>query len=261
MINKRYLVFCLLVIQLLTLNPISADTPLRFYYFNPDSPLNNLEQLKNDMETLLDSQGVSIRFQPFSRLTDFHRQLLADKPAFVFAPNWYLKQHAKDMQLQPMLQSIRNSTQFYKKILITGAHFSNKTGPNQHISVAMTSRGPDSSMIFDSILPNPNELVTSKFNIVEVPKDPDAIFAAALGQVDMALVSRASLEQLQAINPRLVDSLKILLESKPLQMPVLSFAEGTVNADIQKHFSEFLISSRNSAVMQKLRIDDWSQIQ
>ncbi|MEW8209282.1 MAG: hypothetical protein AB2735_02400, partial [Candidatus Thiodiazotropha taylori] len=69
---------------------VTGDDGLRFYYFNPDSPQNNLGRLKSDMESLLEGFDLAIEFQPFAHLTDFDSRVRSDRPAFVFAPHWYL---------------------------------------------------------------------------------------------------------------------------------------------------------------------------
>lgn len=243
---------------LLIAGPTCADTSLRFYYFNPDSPQNNLVRLKNDMQNLLDGLGFSVEFQPFARLTDFDRGLRKDRPSFVFVPGWYLHRYGEELKLRPMLQSVRDNRRSYRKLLIASRRFFNGARIPPRASLAMTSLGPDSADILNGILSSDEILDTGNLNIVEVPKDADAIFAVALGQVDVALVSQASLKRLRAKNPRLIDSLKVLGESEPLAMPVLVVLEGAVATDRRNQFKRFMISTQDSPVMETLRIDGWS---
>jgi hypothetical protein len=247
------------LLLLLTAGSACADASLRFYYFNPDSPQNNLGKLKSDMDSLLDGLEVRIAFQPFARLTDFHRGLRKDRPSFVFSPEWYLERYGDELRLRPLLQSIRDKRLSYRKLLISSQHYDLDEKKKARVSLAMTGLGPDSENILDKILFAVGKFDANRFSIVEVPKDADAIFAAALGQVDTALVSQASLEQLRTVNPRLIDSLKVLGESEPLAMPVLSFVDGSVSSETRERFSRFMRETLNSRLMQTLRIDGWSE--
>lgn len=235
-----------------------ADSMLRFYYFNPDSPQNNLSRLKSDMASLFKGMGVQVEFQPFARLSDFDQGVRNDHPSFVFAPEWYLHRYANELNFSPLLQSVRNAQNSYRKLLIGRRHATGKVLQFGRASLAMTNLGPDSSDIIKRIEVADSTLNIEQLSIVEVPKDADALFAAALGQVEIALVSQTNLEQFHTINPKLVDSLQVLGESEPLKMPVLGYIEGASTVDQQNKFKKFMISTRESPVMKTLQIDGWS---
>ena len=254
----RYLILALCLWLSSLPGSAHGDAALRFYYFNPDSPQHNLGRLKSDMESLLEGLGVPIEFQPFARLTDFNRGVRNDRPSFVFAPEWYLQRYAEELQFRPLLQSVRDAQNSYRKLLIARRQATKETIKSGRASLAMTSLGPGSTDILGRILLDDGDLSFDQLSIVEVPKDADAIFAAALGQVEVALVSQANLKQLQSINPRLIDSLQVLGESEPLAMPVLGYLEGAATVDQQNVFKKFMISTHDSPVMQTLRIDGWS---
>lgn len=251
----RGLCLCLLLLA----GSVCADTTLRFYYFNPDAPQHNLERLKRDMETLLDKLGLAIEFQPFARLTDFNLGVHKDRPSFVFVPDWYLHSYGKALKLKPLLQAVRDRRQNYHKLLISARHSFEDLKESDRILLAMTSLGPDSMGVLSRIFPDEEALNINKIRIVEVPKDADAIFAAALNQVDVALVSQASLLHLQTINPRLIDSLQVLGKSKPLNMPVLGCLEDSASPEQQTIFRKFMMTTGSSQVMHALRIDGWSE--
>lgn len=239
--------------------PVCADAALRFYYFNPDAPQHNLERLKNDMEMLLDRLEMEVDFQPFARLTDFDRGVRNDRPSFVFAPDWYLHSYGERLQLKPLLQAVRDQRQDYQKVLVSASYSHEDMVASERITLAMTSLGPDSTEILTTIFPDDALVDLKKVRVVEVPKDADAIFAAALSQVDVALVSQVSLQQFRAINPRLIDSLNLLGESRALDMPILGYVENSTSSEQLAMFRQFMISTGSSQVMRTLRIDGWSE--
>lgn len=244
---------------LLLAGPAYAEPALRFYYFNPDAPQHNLERLKGDMEMLLNRFGMDVDFQPFARLTDFNRNVRNDRPAFVFVPDWYLHSYGNELQLKPLLQAVRNQSQKYHKVLVSARYSKNDVIASERVSLAMTSLGPDSVEILRDILPDGTVVDPQKVRVIDVPKDVDAIFAAALTQVDMALVSQVSLQQFRTVNPRLIDSLNLLGKSRAVDMPILGYLEGSSSTEQLAMFRQFMVSTGSSQVMRALRIDQWSE--
>jgi hypothetical protein len=234
------------------------ESKLHFYYFNPDSPQHNLGQLKSEMDTLLAKLDLPLEFQPFARLTDFRQRVKTDHPSFVFAPQWYVHQYARELGFEPLLQSERNAQVNYRKLLIKRLDSTEAGETFSNTSLAMTSLGPESIAILQRIIDQSIPIKIESLNIVEVPKDADAVFAVALGQVEVALVSQASLLYLQHINPRLFQSLQVIGESKPLAMPILGYLDGASTKKQQEAFKRFMISTRGSTVMRALQIDGWS---
>ncbi|MCG8017065.1 MAG: phosphate/phosphite/phosphonate ABC transporter substrate-binding protein [Candidatus Thiodiazotropha sp. 'RUGA'] len=236
---------------------VTGDDGLRFYYFNPDSPQNNLGRLKSDMESLLEGFDLAIEFQPFAHLTDFDARVRSDRPAFVFAPHWYLKRNADEIRFNPLLQSVHQQQNSYRKLLVARLG-SDEINRPERLTLAMTSLGPGSKQLLANMLNSDGFVAFDKLSIVEVPKDADAIFAAALGQVDVALVSQANMKLFRKINPRLIDSLKVISESTPIDMPVLGYIDGVVTKEQAAALKQFMFSSQNSTVMQTLQIEGWS---
>jgi hypothetical protein len=249
------LFLCLLILA----GPAFADTALRFYYYNPDAPQHNLERLKSDMEALLNGLEMNVDFQPFARLTDFNKSVLSDRPSFVFAPDWYLHSYGKALHLKPLMQAVRDQRQSYHKVLISARYSRKDVKMSERISLAMTSLGPDSVEILGTVFPDEDMIDLKKIRIVEVPKDVDAIFAAALAQVDVALVSQVSLQKFRSINPRLIDSLNVLGKSKSLDMPILGYFDDSSSLEQLAIFRQFMVSTGSSQVMRTLRIDGWRE--
>ncbi|MEJ2619660.1 MAG: hypothetical protein P8163_05235 [Candidatus Thiodiazotropha sp.] len=236
----------------------AGNDGLRFYYFDPDSPQNNLGRLKNDMESLLKDFDKNIEFQPFTHLTDFDARVRSDRPAYVFAPHWYHERYGDEISFIPLLQPVHHEQNSYRKLLVTRRHATDETNTPERLTLAMTTLGPGSKLLLASMLNSDSFVAFDQLSIVEVPTDADAIFAAALGQVDVALVSQANMKLFRTLNPRLIDSLQVISESTSVDLPVLGYIRGVVTTERAEALKKFILSSQTSAVMRTLHIEGWS---
>jgi ABC-type phosphate/phosphonate transport system substrate-binding protein len=209
------------------------------------------------MESLLEGFEVAIEFQPFTHLTDFDARVRSDRPAFLFAPHWYQKRNADEIGFHPLLQAVHQQQNSYRKLLVARRSSANQIDKPERLTLAMTSLGPDSKLLLASMLQSDSFVAFDKLSVVEVPKDADAIFAAALGQVDVALVSQANMKLFHKINPRLIDSLEVISQSTPVDMPVLGYLDGAVTAQQAAALKQFMLSSQTNSVLHTLQIEGW----
>ena len=241
-----------------------AEAEILFYYYNPDSPQNNLSIVKSAFDSALTSISGSldqqITFQPFSRLSDFDAQVRKKQPAIIYIPNWYLKSFGNELNIRPFLYSIRQGKSSYRKQLIINRKNPGNIIQLQHKTMAMTTMGPQSQNILNRIIFTQHRLTASNLSIVDVPKDTDAIFAVALGQVDSALVASFNLSKLQQINPRLTAAVYTAAESKPILLPVLCYIKGTISqGDLQLIKQQFMHAAQpeQKSLLEILHIDAW----
>ncbi len=265
--TRKKIIHLLLTAVLLGLAPLSTavagNSLLNFFYYNPDSPQNNLGHLKQEMDSFLASFDEKIVFQPFAHFADFDRNVRLQRPAFQLLPDWYLKLYGSQLKLKPLLQPLRSGEASYRKVLLAR---SGQTTADSLAgrSLAMTPMGPRSAAILDTILFDEMDMNADRLNIVLVPKDSDALFALVLGQVSLALVASDNLKFIAARNPQLVKAVTVVRRSKPLPLPVLCYAEGTVSnedlARFSKVFQESTCSEQCRNLMGMLRFDGWQTV-
>jgi ABC transporter, phosphonate, periplasmic substrate-binding protein len=258
------LIFLILLAVNFALTAIAGDSrATKLFYFNPDSPQSNLSRLKRDMDNFLAYSNFSVSFQPFAHLIDFEKQLKEKPPAFLFVPDWYLKRYGPNLNLHPLLIPVRNGKTTYRKVLLATEGTTVDLTKMPHLTVAMTSMGPDGDAILKEMLAL-RGAASYQVNTIIVPKDMDALFALALGQVDMALVVKENIDQVAKINPNILRSIHPVLESKPIPMPVLCFTEGVASSsDIQELKDIFLKHRKNnhrSDIMEMLQFNDWQAV-
>ena len=254
----------LLLLLLTAVLPCSARAetpPPDFYYFNPDSLQSNLNQLKSEIDSFFSRANYPVNFQPFARLIDFDQKIKEKRPAFLFLPHWYYEKYGAIHKLQPLLQPSRNHKKTYSKVLLTRKNAGITVSSLKNRTLAMTSMGPDEEKILDRIVFQHLGLSAKEQRIVIVPKDADAVFALALGQVETALVVRQNLKPLAEVNERLMQSLTTMVESQPLLMPLLCVTEGTATKEQIERMKTILLRTNTASqpvnIMEMLQIDEW----
>ena len=131
--------------------------------------------------------------------------------------------------------------------------------------MAMTSMGPDGDTALDAILFSPHGVKARDINAIIVPKDADALFALALGQVDMALVVKENMDLIAKINPNILQSIHPLLESKPIPMPLLCYTEGVASPFAVAALKNLMLNGGDRKsyliIMEMLQINGWQAVQ
>lgn len=252
----------LILLSLLCLPDLTGSAAsAHFFYFNPDSPQNNLSVLKQRMDILLASEGFTFSFQPFTRFRDFDTQVKTTNPSLLFLPGWYLKQNGNGKRFKPLLIPVHAGLTTYRKVLLVAADSTLTIDQLSGPSIAMTAVGPTGLAMLNDAIFTKNGLDGARLNIVTTAKDSDALFALALGQVKAALISEENLERIGKINPNISKTVKPLAVSAPIPLPVLCYAEGTVtSAELDKLQKKLLTGrqDKNTAeLMELLNIDAW----
>ncbi|MDU9048419.1 MAG: PhnD/SsuA/transferrin family substrate-binding protein [Candidatus Electrothrix sp. Rat3] len=233
----------------------------KFYYFNPDSSQSNLTRLKQEMERFLDKKDLVLNFQPFAKYHDFHREMLENIPAFVFLPDWYYQQSKKKSKLKPLLQPVHKGRTTYRKVLLTSQDSTLTLQGLSNKLLAITTMGNETPDLLDRLLFNQFKIKSNSLNIIMTPKDSDALFALAVGQVNAALVSKNNLQRIGRINPRILQIVRPLAESQPIPLPILCAGNGKVLdekiMELKKIFLEANDSDDSADLMEMLQIDAW----
>lgn len=239
----------------------AAGSDTEFYYFNPDSSQSNLVRLKREMDNFLAENNFAVNFQPFAKYHDFHHKMRESIPAFVFLPEWYLQQNKYRFHLEPLLRPVRNNLSTYRKILLTGKDSTANLHNLRDKTIAMTSMGPGTPDLLNKLIFSHYNLDSNLFNIIITPKDSDALFALAVRQVDLALVSRDNLRKIGEINPRIPQLVRSLAESQPIPLPVICVGNDMVPKEkimqIKRIFLNAKRSDNSADLMEMLQIDAW----
>lgn len=262
--RKAIFFLIMLAVALMALPSFAVGGPQhKLYYFNPDSFQSNFGQLKQEMHTFFSQAGLPISFQPFTHYVDFRKAINTDKPAFLFLPDWFLQEHGDELRLRPLLTPIQKGKKSYKKALLVSKLSSINLQNLKKRSQATTPLGSDAETALNKILFTEHGLNAKRISIITVPKDTDALFALALGQVDMALVVKENIEEIIKVNPRITRTTKLLFDSEEIPMPALCHIEGAASPDEIEKFKNIFLNNRSKQhfkIMEMLKIEDWQTI-
>jgi hypothetical protein len=156
---------------------------------------------------------------------------------------------------------VRNGLTFYEKILLTSKTSVSEIKDYDTVPFAMTSMGPNGQTTSVKELVAGELISVQQLNIINVPKDLDAILALVLGQVKMALVAQDNLQIISSVNPRITQTIQRLDKSIRVSMPVLCYLEGRVKSDdiekLVQTFRQMTAEKPRNRIMEMLQIDDW----
>ncbi len=97
-------------------------------------------------------------------------------------------------------------------------------------TLAVTSMGPDTEKQLALFFNNGRSFDFAASHIIITPKDADALYALALGQVDMAVVGKNTMDVVRAVNRRIVDVVAEVAPSHPVPMPILCVLDGEASS-------------------------------
>ncbi len=241
-------------------NIVHSIGKFNFYYFFPDSVQSNFSMLTRGFYSFFDQEKVAGHFQAFTHEVDFQRLVEERKPDLVLVPAWYYERYGEKLGLKPLLTSLREGEHDYTKVLLIRKKDSFAGQGLEGKTVAVTNMGPDTAQQLDHYFKN-KKLNFSKSNVIITPKDADAYYALALGQVDAAVVSKQTILDVSQTNPVLKKTTKEVVVSSPIPMPMICFTEGGMSKQRISELKQFFLQSGKQEqlpeFMRMLHISGW----
>lgn len=243
---------------------VYAAGKLEFYYFNPDSVQSNFSLLSRGFGNFLKQAGLDASFQAFAQKSDFDQRIKDKRPDLVLVPAWYFQQYGQTLGLTPLLASLENGKPNYTKILMVRKAEPFTVDQLKGRTVAMTTMGPNTEELLNENYFKDQGVDFSAMNIIVTPKDADALYALALGQVDAALVGEATLTMVGSANKRLLEATKELVASAPVPTPLLCALPGSADKVEVTRMKEILLEENGKGPLPKhtdmLHINGWQKI-
>lgn len=263
--RRRALFFvCAWLSILLCIFAVYAAGRLEFYYFNPDSAQSNFSLLSRGFSTFLKQAGLEAGFQAFAQKSDFDRRIQDRRPDLVLVPSWYFQQYGQSLGLTPLLTALVNGKNNYTKILMVRKAEPFTVEQLKGKTVAMTTMGPNTEALLNENYFKDQGVDFSAMNIIVTPKDADALYALALGQVDAALVGEATLRMVGSANQRLLEATKELAASSPVPTPLLCVLPGSADKVEVVRMQEILLEDNGKGPLPNhtdmLHINGWQKI-
>ncbi len=241
-------------------NFVHSIGKINFYYFFPDSVQSNFSMLTRGFYSFFDQEKVGSHFQAFTHEVDFQRLVVERKPDLVMVPAWYYDRYGKKLGLKPLLSSLREGQQNYTKVLLIRKRDSAADLALEGKTVAVTNMGPNTAEQLDHYFKN-GKLHFAKSNVIITPRDADAYFALALGQVDAAVVSKQTIQEVSRTNPIFQKTTQEVVASEPIPMPMICFTAGGMSKERIAELKELFLKGGQQKnlpeFMQMLHISGW----
>ena len=242
---------------------VYAATKIKFYYFNPDSVQSNFSLLSRGFSNFLKQAGLDASFQAFAQKSDFDQRIKDIRPDLILVPSWYFQQYGQSLGLTPLLTSLENGKPNYTKILMVRKAEPFTVDQLKGKTVAMTTMGPNTEELLKNYFKDQG-IDFSTMNIIVTPKDADALYALALGQVDAALVGQATLNMVGSVNQRLLEATKELVASSPVPTPILCALPGSADKVEVAKMKAMLLGERDNNTLPNnldlLHINGWQKM-
>lgn len=195
MAKIKYLILISLFISF-----VCAETK-KIYFYTTETNINDFKSLKINFDEYLKYFG-DYDFQAFNKRETFEKYI-EDQNIIVILSSWHYKQIAKKYNLDAKLVALKKDTVTDTKIIV------GKKGLSYDGTITTAfSKEYAKEMISDLTLDN-------SLNILNVPKEIDALMSVGFGMSKFALVSKESFELLKKANSFLTSTMQVYKESKP----------------------------------------------
>ena len=225
---RRLFCHCTSIVQSLLLcaiyllsTTVCAQEVKTLYFFSPEVTTTRNTILKGTFDKYLLARG-DFQFQPVEKPQVFEKLLLSGQiAAFILSPNHYKQLLAQNKNLSslytPALQGERNGSDSYYKLLVSK---SSELHLNQ--KVIASARGERLSLnLIRDMFPSVSEQTLSSVQVLQVPKDIDALMSVGFGLADMSLSTDDSFSILTAMHQGQGESLTVLGKSHPLKRMIV----------------------------------------
>ena len=232
----------------------------KVWYFNPDNNNPSSEIIKYSSE-FFQVKRCPIEIQPITKIDVLIEQLSLNRVNYLIISKIF--EGALNMnnafQQKLLAENDKNETS-YKKKLIARKSGLDKIKTFAGKKIACSSYGKISESLLTELF-SADKINFSEASVIWVKRDLDAFFALALDQVDVSVVSQATIDFIEKETPEYLTDIAILNISSEIQFPSL-YIENT-NTDIQVVCDDFMKMNDNEKgkiLLKVLGISKWKEI-
>ncbi len=238
MVKIKYLILFILLLS----SGLFADSK-KIYFYTTEANVNDFKSLKVTFDQYLSQYG-DYDFQPFNKKEIFE-QFLKNQDIIVILSSWHYKQIAKKYDLEAKLVALKKESMTDTKIIV------GKKGLQFDGTITTTYSQDYSRKLIDTLIQNNN------LNILNVPKEIDALMSVGFGLSKFALVSKDSFELLKNVNGFLAKQMIIYKESKPnFRMLIASKLKNQYSKECINLFKSMNSDLYGKKILNLLGIDD-----
>lgn len=230
----RSVFVCLLVSVVLAFpGLLHADNKKTLYFYSPEVSTARNTVLKGTFDQYFESKG-NLVFQPVMQQSIFEELLVSGQAdALIMSSDHFfqLSNNISDLSSNylPVLQGLRNGSDSYLKLLVSS---SQELDFNHGQILASSSNEALTLDFLNSMFPEGAKPNLGALNILEVPKDIDALMAVGYGLADMALTTDDSLSTLSTLYKDQYEQLKIVGTSIPQKRMILILSRESIEDEL-----------------------------
>ena len=185
----RYFIFLLLFLPMLS----NAEDVRNLYFYSNESTVSSYKSLKAEFDGYLKQKG-DYQFQPFDNQETFE-DFVKDKQDGVFVvSHWHYEHLSSEQRLVPLLVGISAGKTAVRRILV-GSHDADDTDLQGVVATAFTPEA--GRAMLTQILGEQAQAL----ELLQVPKDIDALMSVGFGMADYALSTEEGLAHVAKLNP------------------------------------------------------------
>lgn len=254
----RTIVFFSLVLLPWRTGNTAVDEPVgTIYFYNPESNIDNYASLKTKFDLYLKKTGP-YQFQPFSDRNTFENKTRGQHNCIFILSSWYYKELKSFTSLKPVFIGTLDGNSVQKKALIAKKPI-NSLKMLKNNTIASSGSKEYTLKFLQSVLTENDKYIAESVQILNVPKDIDALISVGFGLVQAALTTEYSIEMLANINNGLYKNLSVLAVTEESLLPVVAapseYGKGTEKLlEIIKDMGK---TPEGKSNLQMFGIDDW----
>ena len=237
-----------------------GESKCTIYFYNPESNIDNYASLKTKFDLYLKKIGP-YQFQPFSDRNTFENKTRGQHNCVFILSSWYYKELRDFTSLKPVLIGTLDGNSLQKKALIAKKHI-DSLSMLKGSSIASSGSKEYTVKFLQSMLKGDDKNIPETLQILNVPKDIDALISVGFGLVKAALTTEYSIEMLADINNGLYKNLSVLAVYEKSLLPVVAipseYGKGTTELlEIIKNMGKTPEGKNN---LQMFGIDGWKML-
>jgi hypothetical protein len=261
-ISKQFqsIVPTLLLSILLGVSEIARAASLNtLYFYSPEVSTSRNTVLKGTFDHYFLQKGQH-RFQPVENQNVFEDLLLSHQADALIMSSFHFSLLAENeptllSHYVPVLQGEKNGSDVYQRLLVS----MNEGLTLQGRKLATSSNALLTTKLLDRIFPGSASTKFENLNILEVPKDIDALMAVGLGLADFALTTNDSLSTLSTLYKEQYSRVRIIGKSLQQKRMVLILSKKVVETGTQ--WGDLVYSMPESPLgkraLKLLSLDSW----
>lgn len=225
------------------------------FYYSTETMVSNYVSLKREFDRSLTKLG-DFAFQPISQANTFEEVVTSNRDGLFLLSSWHLqKLQENKMDLVPILVGTRDGQTSQSYVVASSSAIGSKLSG---LTIATACSHDFAHTTLSNALTD--QVMVSSLQLLQVPKDLDALMSVSFGMAEAALVSEHSLQAFRLSNPSQGEVLQVVAKGQKTMLPVLAASQQLL-PEAQQQLVTIIQQMATSLIgrqkLQMLGIDGW----